>query len=842
MSEEIKPSYIELEAKWKTYWEERRVYAFDREGADDSKPGFFEDPKPGFRNKETFSIDTPPPYVSGDYIHMGHAMSYVQADMAARYKRLCGFNVLYPMGFDDNGLPTERFIEKKFNIDKSRITRAEFRELCMKETAEGGAKFAQAFKDVALSCDFTLYPPLGYYSTISPYAQKISQISFLDLFAKDAVIEREEPFLYCPVSQTAVAFEDLEDLERESFMNYVNFTFDDGTPAQIATTRPELIPAVVGIFHHPSDTRFKDKKSVTIPLFNYEVGIYADESVDPEKGTGLMMVSTFGDKEDVAKWKKHKLPLRALIGLDGRLGELAGKYQGMKIEAARTAIIEDLKESGFLVKQDKITHTVNVYERTKAPVEFVLTKQWFVKTVEIKDKLLEMGAKLAWYPPELKNVFDNWVNGLEWDWCISRQRFFGVPIPVWYCNKTGDPYVPEIHELPVDPTSDPIPQSIIDKAGHSDLRGTVDVLDTWFTSSVSPQIAAGWEGGDIYNMTQMPLSMRPQAFEIIRTWLFYTMVKSYYHSGELPWKTTMISGHALDGKGQKMSKSLGNVVDPREVLKAWGADVMRFWASGCTLGQSLRYNEEELRIGKRLITKITNVAALLKMFIEGENSVIPAQAGIHQKGVLDGSPDFRFASSEDDSQLNPLHKSIYARFSETLATYKKYFDDYEYSLARQTVDTFFWHDFCDNYVEIMKHPVYQNDNKEEFLSVAFDLFKKILILYSPIIPFITEELYHNLYLKPMMGEDAYDKAMEDESFKTSIHTESLPTDTSSESIELWTATKDVIMQVRKAKSDQGLSIAKELDTVEVTSAFAFDDLTLDLIKKTVKVGEIQLKS
>lgn len=785
-----------IENKWKNYWNKNKIYAFDKNS-----------------DKEIFSVDTPPPYVSSDYIHMGHAMSYVQADMAIRYQRLKGKNVLYPMGFDDNGLPTERFIEKKYNVDKSKISRSDFVKLCLEETKIGGQNYAKAFADIALSCDFDLYEPFGYYTTISKYAQKISQISFKDLFDKGAIEQRQEPFLYCTVSQTAVANEDLEDIEKESFMNYIKFTFDDGTDAIIATTRPELIPACVAIFHHPDDKRFLDKRSVKVPLFNHEVKIYADESVDMEKGTGLMMVCTFGDKEDVFKWKKYNLDLKVVVNTNGTLNDLASKYAGMKILKAREEILKDLQESGFLIKQDKIVHTTNVYERTKNPVEFLLTTQWFIKTTNIKQDLLEYGKKVNWHPQSMYSIYADWVNNLQWDWCISRQRFFGVPIPIYYCSECNTPHVPNIEYLPIDPSINKCPIEKCNKCGNTNFTGETDVLDTWFTSSVSPQIVLGWGGEDKFDISKMPVSLRPQAFEIIRTWAFYTIVKSYYHHQDIPWQNTMISGHALDRKGQKMSKSLGNGVDPRDVIEKYGADVLRFWGSGCNLGSSLRFNEEELLTGKKLLNKIYNVAKFLYSFIDKYKSNIV---------------------NIDKIKSDILNNSIKGEFNNMLKNYCKYFDQYEYSLARQVLDQFFWNDFCDNYLEIVKYPLYQLENDIDYIYNVFDIYMNILILYSPFMPFITEEIYQDVFINNV-GYNG----------KRSIHLEDIQEEyIDCMSVGVWDVVKNIISQVRKIKTEMGISIAKDVDMMDIILSDGEKELLidnaeiLDLIYKTVKVNKL----
>ena len=414
MSKELEKKYNRgvVEERIKNYWKEKNIFKFDES-----------------IKKPLYIVDTPPPYVSADHLHAGHIMSYAQAEFIVRYKRMHGFNVFYPMGFDDNGLPTERYVEKKYKIDKSKITQSEFIKICLKETEIGSQTYRKLWNDLGISVDWS-----KTYSTISPTATKVSQWSLIDLHKKGGLYRGEAPVLWCPFCRTAISQADLEDKEEESKMNFVNFKSTDGKDLAIATTRPELIPACVALYVNPNDIRFKKLigKKAIVPLLNYDIEIKASEKVDKEVGTGLMMVCTWGDKDDLEKWQIDKLETRSLIKEDGTLNKLGGKYKGLNLEKARKEIIADLEKEGILIKQEDIKHTLNIHERCGTPSEFILSKQWFIKIAEMKDVWLEYGEKLKWYPKNKINDYKLWVNSIKWDWCVSRQRYYGVPFPIWY--------------------------------------------------------------------------------------------------------------------------------------------------------------------------------------------------------------------------------------------------------------------------------------------------------------------------------------------------------------------------------------------------------------------------
>jgi len=752
------------EQKWQQFWADNDLYEYH--------------PNP---IKETFTIDTPPPTVSGK-MHLGHAFSYTQQDIIARYQRMRGKNVFFPFGTDDNGLPTEKLVEKKKNILSTKMSREQFVTICNSVIEEEKPLFIQSWKDIGMSADFK-----RSYSTINKHCQITSQASFIDLYKKGQVYRQESPVSWCVLCQTAIAQAEFESVDMTSHFNQIAFKVG-GKELIIATTRPELLPACVALFYNPHDPRYQHLKGkfVTVPIFNHDVPILEDDSVDLEKGTGLMMVCTFGDKEDVDKWHRFKLPLRVVFEKDGRMNTLAKELAGMKIKEARQKCLELLKNSGHLIHQKEISHAVNVHERCKTEIEFLKTSQWYIKILDRKQELLDAANEIIWYPPHMKVRYDHWVQNLNWDWCISRQRHFGIPIPVWTCLKCNQYYLPNITELPIDPTtrkpSKPCP------CGSTEFKGETDVLDTWATSSVSPEITTNWihQGEYQFQHQATPLSLRPQAHDIIRTWLFYTIVKSVYHHNRIPWKNVMISGHAQDPHGRKMSKSLGNIIEPQEMIKRYSADALRFWAAGSTLGDDLPFQEKDLVTGQKFATKLWNATKFSLMHLQ------------------DYTPS-TVTETFDLWMLSKLH--------DTIQECTQSFEQYEYSKAKSTIDHFFWHIFCDYYLEIVKDRLYKpeihgNAQRQSAQQVLHESLRAILKLTAPIMPHITEEIYH-LFLAERENEK-------------SIHLSAWPTSSlkkKHEHAELCGDLGiDIISTVRKYKAEQQLSLKDEIKTLTLVSS------------------------
>ncbi|MAQ71117.1 MAG: valine--tRNA ligase, partial [Alphaproteobacteria bacterium] len=524
--------------------EEKCRALWDKEGIHDYNPD---------SSKPLFSVDTPPPYVSAAHLHVGHAMSYTQAEIVIRYKRMQGHNIFYPMGFDDNGLPTERYVEQKYKINKKKTTRSEFRKLCIEETQSGAKTYEELWRALGLSVDWDLK-----YSTIDDLSRHTAQKSFIDLYKKGLVYRANEPVLWDTHFETALAQADLETISRKGKMYDIRFEDTNGDPLIISTTRPELIPACVGLFFNPGDERYQKLKGskARVPLCDIEVPVLTSEDVDAEFGTGLMMCCTFGDGEDVKKWKENKLETRLIINSDGKMNEHAGKYEGMQIAEARKHIVDDLKAADVILDEKNVEQNVSVGERSEMPVEFVMEPQWFINLLKHKDKFLKRAEELNWFPDYMKVRLEHWIEGLKYDWNISRQRFYGVPFPLWYVEETGDVILAEESDLPVDPIEDSPPQWAQEKYKGMTIRPETDVMETWMTSSLTPLINANWAGreGRKSSMDIYPMTLRVQAFEIIRTWLFYTMTKSDFHTDSLPWENVMISGWGLNEQGKKISK------------------------------------------------------------------------------------------------------------------------------------------------------------------------------------------------------------------------------------------------------------------------------------------------
>ena len=725
-------NHNEIAEKWQTYWQKHNIYKWDS-----SK-----------ERKDNFVIDTPPPTVSG-LLHMGHIFSYTQTDFIARYQRMKGKNVFYPMGFDDNGLPTERLVEKVKKIRARDLPREEFRQICMEVVEESEKDFEALFNSISVSVDWS-----QKYQTISNHSATISQMSFLDLHEKGHIYRSLEPTIWDPVDRTALAQTDLEDKEMSSVMNDIKFTTEDDEEIIIATTRPELLPACVAVLFNPEDKRYhnlKDKFAIS-PLFGVEVPIIEDTTVEIDKGTGLVMCCTFGDVTDIDWWRKHKLPTRVVIDHGGRISlkdkvsdplfpfkspeieEIIEKLDSKKVKEARGIIIEILQEKGLLLSQTEVKHSVKCAERSKAPVEMLVSPQWFIKVLDKKNELMQKASECTWYPEFMKHRIENWIEGLKWDWCISRQRYFGVPFPIWYSKKSGEEgkvLIAKKEDLPIDPTVD-LPKGYT----RNEVSADTDIMDTWATSSITPQINSHAINKEFAldldrHHKLFPADLRPQSHEIIRTWTFGTVTKAMMHEDTIPWNNIMISGWVLAADKTKMSKSKGNIVTPIALIKEKGADVIRYWASSSKLGNDVAYSEEMFKAGKKLTTKLWNAAKFVSL---------------HLQGVDLASIDIKSAVKYniDKWLLSKLHLTV-KKVTEEL-------EKFEYCNARDAIEDFFWNDFCDNYLELVKVRIYNQDAKDKVgqksaaVTVAFAL-EVLLKLFAPFLPNITEELYDLIYDK-----------------------------------------------------------------------------------------------
>ncbi|MBW6451421.1 MAG: valine--tRNA ligase [DPANN group archaeon] len=771
-------------------WNKKEIYKFD------------------INSKKIYSIDSPPPTMSGN-MHMGHAFSFSQMDFIARYKRMRGFSVFFPFGTDDNGLPTAKLVEKMKNVKSSKMERGDFVKLCHSTINELRDAFIQGWKNIGISADWSLS-----YSTIDLHSQKISQKSFIDLYKMGREYRMEAPYIWCPTCQTAIAQIELQDKELDSSFNDLAFTLKDGKDAIISTTRPELLPACVALFAHPDDKRYKKLEGTTakVPIFGHDVTVLLDERVDPEKGTGLVMCCTFGDQTDIEWFKAHKLPLRVAITKDGKMTKIAGKYEGMQIKEARKIIIEDLEKAGILKSSKKITHSVNVHERCDTEIEILKTSQWFIKYLDLKKEFIDAGKKINWYPEYMRTRYDNWINGLQWDWCISMQRSFGIPFPVWYCKKCGEINVADESQLPVDPLTDKPKNKC--KCGSSDFEPDRDVMNTWATSTLTPQIAIGLIDDKDAMKKLFPMDLRTQAHDIITLWLFNTVVKSMFHENNIPWKNTMISGFALDSHGKKMSKSKGNVIEPSTVLQKYPADALRFWASESKLGDDMSYQEKDIKTGLKFVTKMWNASKFAFIHLE----------------------DYK---PKKIKVTNTIDKWILSKMTDTIKTCTEAFDEYQYSKSKRAFENFFWQDLCDNYLEIAKDRLYNPDKypKGSKESAHYTLYKVLLAcvkLIAPITPYISEEIYQIFFKENEKSESVHITAWPEIE-------KDLIDKTSEKSGDIACS---IIGAVRKYKSIQNVSMNQPIKKIRISCSDELKDLidtVSEDIQNTVKAETLEFK-
>jgi valyl-tRNA synthetase len=822
-----------LEQKWGPNWDSSKTYSFDKSA-----------PK-----SQIFSIDTPPPTVSGS-LHVGHVFSYTHTDLIARYQRMIGKEVYYPMGWDDNGLPTERRVQNFYGVrcdpilayvsdfkppfeggdgksskaaDQVPISRRNFIELCERLTLEDEKHFEALWRQLGLSIDWS-----QTYQTISPDAQAVSQKAFLNNLARGEAYQAMAPTLWDVTFRTAVAQAELEDRDQPGAYHRIGFDGPEGK-IFIETTRPELIPACVALVAHPDDERYKKffGKTVTTPLFGVEVPVVAHRLAQKDKGSGIAMICTFGDVTDVIWWRELDLPNRAILGWDGRIlsdapevikdpkalgvfAELAGKT----VFSARQRIVELLLESGDMVGEAKpITHPVKFFEKGDKPLEIVSTRQWYLRNggrdEALRDQLIKLGKELKFHPDFMRVRFENWVNGLTGDWLVSRQRFFGVPIPVWYAlDAEGNPdydkvITPAESSLPVDPSSQCPEGFTEDQRGKPNgFIGEVDILDTWATSSLTPQLAGGWISDPEKYAKVFPFTLRPQGQDIIRTWLFSTVLRSFQEENQLPWSDAALSGWILDPDRKKMSKSKGNVVVPNDLLDEHGSDAVRYWASAARLGTDAAFDVGQMKVGRRLAIKVLNAAKFVLSFELASDKVEVTEA---------------------------IDKSMLAALAEVVAGATKAFESYDHTKALELTESFFWN-FTDDYLELVKERAYGQNTDPAAQASAVSALRIALLaitkLLAPFIPFATEE--------------AWSWWQED-----SVHRSSWPVveDLSgfagNQNGELLSLASQALIGIRKAKSDEKLSMKAEISSLTIESS-AEEIESLKHIESDLKsVGKIE---
>lgn len=763
--------FRKTEQTMRQMWEEKETYRFQNG-----------------REKKIFSIDTPPPTVSGK-LHIGHVFSYTQAEMIARFKRMKGFDVFYPFGFDDNGLPTERLVEKDEKIRAKTLPRSEFRKRCMNTIEKYEGEFKELWKNLGLSVDWNLQ-----YQTISDLSQRISQKSFIELAKTGKVYMKESPVLWCTECQTSIAQAELETKECETTFNYLNFETTQGQ-LLIATTRPELLAGCVCIFIHPEDSRYQSLIGTTakVPLYGTEIPILTDETVLMDKGTGAVMCATFGDAADVEWYQKHRLLYKEVITANGTIQEDIPLIGGMKIAEAREHIIKCLKEQGLLEKQETISHMVGIHERCGHEVEFIPSKQWYIDVLSEKERFLAAADEINWHPEHMKSRYKLWVENLKWDWCISRQRYFGVPFPVWYCRDCKKPIFAEESQLPVNPL-ETMPLHACE-CGCEEFIPEDAVFDTWATSSVTTLINAHYGEADDRSEYILPMGMRCQAHEIIRTWAFYSIVKSLYHTGEIPWKDIMISGFVLAKPGEKISKSKNNGADsPIKLIETHSADAIRYWAANSKLGTDTFFSEEELKIAKRFINKLYNAAKFAIMQLS----------------------DFEKPENFDESKLLPVDQWILQRVHETTNRATELLNEFEIGQARHEIDNLFWKDFCDYYIEIAKERLYQPEKhgKEQQYSGQIALYHSllgILKLYAIYTPYVTEYIYQEFFRNYEKEESLHQMIWTTDEIKPIY-------------LEFGEHLKTTIAEVRKNKTEKQMSMKDTIPELIITCPKKYRDL------------------
>ncbi|MBR6536787.1 MAG: valine--tRNA ligase [Lachnospiraceae bacterium] len=766
-----KYNFMNAETELERFWEEQGIYRY-RHGKD----------------RKVFSIDTPPPTVSGK-LHIGHVFSYTQAEMIARFKRMQGYDVFYPFGFDDNGLPTERLVEKEEKIYASMLPRSEFRGKCMCTIDKYEGEFKKLWKRLGFSVDWDLQ-----YQTISDLSQKISQKSFIELAKNKKAYMKESPVLWCTECRTSIAQAELETKECETTFNYLEFETSLGN-LLIATTRPELLAGCVCIFVHPEDERFKAYvgKTAKVPLYEFGIPILTDEAVSMEKGTGAVMCATFGDATDVEWYQKHKLTYKKIILPNGKIEDSVSYIGGMTIEKAREHMIELLRESNLLVKQETINHMIGVHERCGKGVEFIPSTQWYIDVLTEKERFLKAADEINWYPEHMKNRYTLWVENLKWDWCISRQRYFGVPFPVWYCKDCKEPMYAEEEQLPVNPLeASPLHACA---CGCHEFLPEEAVFDTWATSSVTTLINAKYGEKDAITEEIFPMGMRCQAHDIIRTWAFYSIVKSLYHTGKIPWKDIMISGFVLAKPGEKISKSKINASDsPMALIEYHSADAIRYWAANSKLGTDTFFSEEEMKISKRFINKLYNAAKFAILQLE----------------------DFKKPEHYEEADLLPVDRWILQRVNETTKRATALLENYEIGQARHEIDTLFWRDFCDYYIEIAKERLYQPEKHGEEnrysgqIAVYYSLLG-ILKLYAIYTPYVTDYIYQDFYRKQEKEKSLHETRWETKK-EERIY------------IEFGEHLKEIIAEVRKNKTEHQMSMKDSIPELIITCPKRFREL------------------
>ncbi len=771
MEKKYKPQKVEQ--KWLEAWDDSMYYF-----------------NPSSQDKKPFIIDTPPPYPTGDF-HIGNALNWCYIDFIARYKRMRGYEVMFPQGWDCHGLPTEVKVEEERGISRHQISKQEFRALCKELTTRNIEQMKVMMRRLGISIDWS-----REYITMDDSYRRYTQQSFLKMYHDGLIYQAEHPVNWCPRCETAIAFAEVEYEDRDAFLNYLLFRRVDkdaggGEYVEIATTRPELLPSCVAVAVHPDDERYRDiaGKELEVPLFGQHVRVYEDEAVDPEFGTGVVMICTFGDRQDVRWWKQHNLPLRVSIDERGRMTALAGVYEGLSTEECRRRIIADMADKGLLKKRERIKQNVGVCWRCKTPIEIISTRQWFVRVN--KDEILTAAKEIRWYPPHFRSRLENWVQSMEWDWCISRQRIFSVPIPVWYCKRCGALKLASEADLPVDPTVSN-PGSPCSSCGSTEFEPEEDVLDTWMDSSLTALWTAGWDFRTGTSRFGLPVELRPQGHDIIRTWAFYSILRSLALTHRIPWRTILINGMVLGEDGYKMSKSRNNTVSPEEVIQKHGADVFRQWAAmGGATGSDVQFRWKDIIAASKFMQKLWSILRFAMIHL----------ADYDYRDYEAGNED------EPKLELEVVDRWLLSKLSRLVSSVTDSMEHFQFDEAMKSIRSFAWYVLADDYIELAKSRLYghgggegMDRGKESARYALYRTLKTLSLLLAPFIPFFAEEMYS--YLSPSPGYESVHMAEWPLPGRIDINAE--------EEGDLIAA---IVRAVRRYKSEHGIPLNAPLDKI-----------------------------
>jgi len=774
------------EIEWQKTWQEINLYQFN---PDETRPRYI--------------IDTPPPYPTGS-IHIGHVLNWLYMDLIARWKRMQGYSVLFPQGWDCHGLPTEVKVEEIHGIKKNDVPREEFRKMCIELTGENIQGMKTQMQRMGYSQDWS-----REYVTMTPEYKEKTQLSFLKMYYDGLIYRAVHPVNWCPRCETAIAFAEVEYQENETFLNYLQFpAAEDEGSVPIATTRPELLAACVAVVVHPDDERYQHLagKKVTVPLFNRDVEIITDQEVDPEFGTGAVMICTFGDKTDVTWVNRYNLDIIEAINEQGIMQDVCGKYSGLTLSECKKTIVEDLDKEGFLTKKEKVDQNVGQCWRCKTPIEILVKKQWFVAVKELNNQIEDAAEGMDWIPEHMKTRLLNWTGSMDWDWCISRQRIFATPIPVWYCEDCGEVMLPSEDEIPIDPTQTQPTNPC--KCGSTSFIAEEDVLDTWMDSSITPLVIAGWPSPEYKDL--FPSSIRQQGHDIIRTWAFYTILRSLALTGEAPFESVGVNGMVFGEDGHKMSKSRGNIIKPEEVVQKYGADALRLWAANSVPGSDVPFAWKDVQHGYKFLRKFWNAFRFVNMHLENYDKT----------------------SQEEEiiSTLKPLDKWILSGLNQLVGEVTQAMEEYNFAHARNRIQAYIWHNFCDDYIEAVKYRLYTDDGGESRQAALYTLNTVIstsLRLLSPFTPYFTEEIHY--YLKGYPAE---------ENNPSSIHQESWPevnpelVDESAD--EIGKVGAEIISQLRRFKANRKMPLNTPLKSATIYSISKDTYNQLNILQEDIK--------